>query len=117
MTAAPKPTAVDEAPGAEAAAVIVVGSLHYDIMVDAPGRPRKGETLAGRSWVPKFGGKGGNQAVAARRQRVSTAMVGAVGKDSFGEALLAKSRSGESRSPRGCGFRSPRVWNECRDLR
>jgi ribokinase len=89
MTAAPKPTAVDEAPGAEAAAVIVVGSLHYDIMVDAPGRPRKGETLAGRSWAPKFGGKGGNQAVAARRQRVSTAMVGAVGKDSFGEALLA----------------------------
>ena len=89
MTAAPRPTAVDEAPGAEAAAVIVVGSLHYDIMVDAPGRPRKGETLAGRSWAPKFGGKGGNQAVAARRQRVSTAMVGAVGKDSFGEVLLA----------------------------
>ena len=87
MTAAPEPTT--EAPGAETAAVIVVGSLHYDIMVDAPGRPRKGETLAGRSWAPKFGGKGGNQAVAARRQRVSTAMVGAVGRDSFGEALLA----------------------------
>ena len=89
MTTAHKPTAADEALGAKAAAVIVVGSLHYDIMVDAPGRPRKGETLAGRSWAPKFGGKGGNQAVAARRQRVSTAMVGAVGKDSFGEALLA----------------------------
>ena len=39
-------------------AVIVVGSLHYDIMVDAPDRPRKGETIAGRSWAPKFGGKG-----------------------------------------------------------
>jgi ribokinase len=89
MTAAPEPTTADEAPGAEAAAVIVVGSLHYDIMVDAPGRPRKGETVAGRTWAPKFGGKGGNQAVAARRQRVSTAMVGGVGKDSFGEALLA----------------------------
>jgi ribokinase len=89
VTAAPEPTTADKAPGAEAPAVIVVGSLHYDIMVDAPGRPRKGETLAGRSWTPKFGGKGGNQAVAARRQRVSTAMVGAVGKDSFGEALLA----------------------------
>jgi ribokinase len=80
---------VDEAPGAEEAAVIVVGSLHYDIMVDAPDRPRKGETVTGRSWAPKFGGKGGNQAVAARRQGVSTAMVGAVGKDRFGEALLA----------------------------
>src|ERR1700722_20926626 len=47
-------------------AVIVVGSLHYDIMVDAPTAPRKGETIAGRRWSPKFGGKGGNQAVAAR---------------------------------------------------
>jgi ribokinase len=70
-------------------AVVVVGSLHYDIMVDAPDRPRKGETIAGRSWAPKFGGKGGNQAVAARRQGVPTAMVGAVGDDSFGTALLA----------------------------
>ena len=69
--------------------VVVVGSLHYDIMVDAPGRPRKGETLTGRSWTPKFGGKGGNQAAAAQRQGVSTAMVGAVGNDAFGTALLA----------------------------
>ena len=28
-------------------AVVVVGSLHYDIMVDAPDRPRKGETVPG----------------------------------------------------------------------
>jgi ribokinase len=69
--------------------VVVVGSLHYDIVVDAPDRPRKGETLAGRSWRPVFGGKGGNQAVAARRQGVRTAMVGAVGNDDFGAALLA----------------------------
>jgi sugar/nucleoside kinase (ribokinase family) len=59
------------------------------IMVVAPDRPRKGETIAGRSWAPKFGGKGGNQAVAARRQGIPTAMVGAVGDDSFGAALLA----------------------------
>jgi len=70
-------------------AVIVVGSLHYDIIVDAPDRPRKGETIAGRRWSPKFGGKGGNQAAAARRQGVPTTMVGAVGNDSFGAALLA----------------------------
>ena len=44
--------------------VVVVGSFHYDIMVDAPDRPRKGETIAGRSWAPELGGKGGNQAVA-----------------------------------------------------
>ncbi len=73
----------------KSAAVVVVGSLHYDIMVDAPDRPRKGETVTGRSWAPKCGGKGGNQAVAAQRQGVATAMVGAVGNDPFGPALLA----------------------------
>ena len=79
--------------------VVVVGSLHYDIMVDAPDRPRKGETVAGRSWAPKFGGKGGNQAIAASRQGVPTAMVGAVGGDGFGEALLAGlDRAGVERS-------------------
>jgi ribokinase len=80
---------VSQKASASPPAVIVVGSLHYDIMVDAPDRPRKGETIAGRGWSPKFGGKGGNQAVAARRQGVPTAMVGAVGDDSFGAALLA----------------------------
>jgi ribokinase len=70
-------------------AIVVVGSLHYDIMVDAPDRPRKGETVAGLSWSPKFGGKGGNQALAAEGQGVATAMVGAVGGDDFGAALLA----------------------------
>src|ERR1700727_1398413 len=84
----PEPATADEGPGAEAS-VIGVGSRHYDSMVDAPGGPRKGETVTGRSWAPKFGGKGGNQAVAARRQGVSTAMGGAVGKASLGEALLA----------------------------
>lgn len=71
------------------ARVVVVGSLHYDIMVDAPDRPRKGETLVGQGWRPKCGGKGGNQAVAAARAGASVAMVGAVGDDAFGATLLA----------------------------
>lgn len=70
-------------------AVLVAGSLHYDIVVSASGRPRKGETLSGQFWQPKFGGKGGNQAVACRRQGVETSMVGVVGNDAFGQALLA----------------------------
>lgn len=80
-------------------AVIVVGSLHYDITVDAPDRPRKGETVTGRRWAPKFGGKGGNQAAAAQAQGVATAMVGAVGDDDFGRGLLAGlDRAGVDRS-------------------
>ncbi len=88
MSAEPQPAIADKEPGVEPT-VIVVGSLHYDIMVDAPARPRKGETVTGQSWAPKFGGKGGNQALGASRQGVLTAIVGAVGKDSFGETLLA----------------------------
>ncbi|RMF33879.1 MAG: ribokinase [Alphaproteobacteria bacterium] len=69
--------------------VVVVGSLHYDIMVETPARPRRGETVTGTRWFPKCGGKGGNQAVAAARHGADTAFIGAVGTDGFGEALLA----------------------------
>lgn len=69
--------------------VVVLGSLHYDITVSAPDRPRRGETLMGFAWAPKFGGKGGNQAVAAAAAGAATAMIGAVGDDDFGRSLLA----------------------------
>ncbi|MER9197262.1 PfkB family carbohydrate kinase [Mesorhizobium australicum] len=69
--------------------VVVVGSLHYDVMVDAPDRPRKGETVTGYSWRPKFGGKGGNQAIAAAKAGANTKFAGAVGDDEFGRFLLA----------------------------
>ncbi|MET0428056.1 MAG: PfkB family carbohydrate kinase [Microvirga sp.] len=68
--------------------VVVVGSLHYDIMIDAPDRPRKGETVAGHAWRPKFGGKGGNQAIAAAEAGARVRMAGAVGADDFGRFLL-----------------------------
>lgn len=68
--------------------VIVFGSLHYDIMVHGPARPRKGETVTGESWHPKCGGKGGNQAVSAAKTGMRTAMIGAVADDTFGRALV-----------------------------
>ena len=74
--------------------IVVVGSLHYDIMVDAPDRPRKGETVAGYAWRPKFGGKGGNQAVAAAKAGAEVRMVGAVGDDDFGRYLLKALEAG-----------------------
>lgn len=69
-------------------AVVVLGSLHYDIIVHGPGRPRKGETVTGTAWAPKCGGKGGNQAVSAARAGAPVRMIGAVGADEFGNALL-----------------------------
>ena len=69
--------------------VTVFGSLHYDIAVMGPARPRKGETVTGTSWHPKSGGKGGNQAVSSARTGVATSMIGAVADDDFGRFLLA----------------------------
>ena len=68
--------------------VIVCGSLHLDIMLYAPALPRLDETVAGRRWEQKCGGKGGNQAVAAARQGARTAFIGRVGDDAFGRRLL-----------------------------
>lgn len=69
--------------------VTVFGSLHYDIAVFGPSRPRKGETVTGSAWHPKCGGKGGNQAVSAAKTGVATAMIGAIADDDFGRFLLA----------------------------
>lgn len=70
--------------------IVVVGSLHYDIMIDAPHQPRTGETVAGERWYSKFGGKGGNQAVAASHSGCITRLVSAVGDDDFGKYLRQK---------------------------
>lgn len=70
--------------------VVVVGSLHYDIVVETTHRPIKGETVLGNKWYPKFGGKGGNQAIAAAKAGCSVRMVSAVGDDNFSTFLLHK---------------------------
>lgn len=70
--------------------ILVVGSLHYDIMVESSTLPRKDETAVGSRWYPKFGGKGGNQAVSCAKQGAPSRMVGAVGQDDFGRFLLEK---------------------------
>lgn len=67
--------------------VCVVGSLHFDIMVQASYLPRTGETLIGDAWWWKPGGKGGNQAMAAARHGARTAMVGRLGDEAFGARL------------------------------
>ncbi len=67
--------------------VLVVGSLHYDIMVETDRLPQRDETAIGSRWYPKFGGKGGNQAVAAQKAGAVARMCGAVGRDDFGRYL------------------------------
>jgi ribokinase len=69
--------------------VFVVGSLHLDVVLNAPHLPRLDETLIGSGVRYVFGGKGGNQAIAAARMGAITAMAGRIGQDAFGATLLA----------------------------
>jgi ribokinase len=68
--------------------VVVVGSINQDVIVRVPRFVRPGETLEGRSLRRLPGGKGANQAVAAARAGAPTHLLGAVGRDSDGQALL-----------------------------
>ena len=68
--------------------ILVIGSLNADLVVRAPRFPEPGETISGEDLAIIPGGKGANQAVAASRQGPSVAMVGRVGKDSFGPTLI-----------------------------
>lgn len=67
--------------------LLVIGSLHYDIMVETDHLPRRDETAIGHRWFPKFGGKGGNQAVAIALAGGQPRMVGALGDDAFGDHI------------------------------
>lgn len=71
------------------ARVFVVGSLHLDVMVNAPCLPRRDETLMGQAVAYAFGGKGGNQALAAARMGAATALAGRIGQDGFGDQIIA----------------------------
>ena len=68
--------------------VIVFGSINLDLVASVPAIPRAGETLLGSSLVTAPGGKGANQALAARLAGAHVAMVGAVGDDTFADAAL-----------------------------
>lgn len=69
-------------------AVVVFGSINIDLVARSPHLPIPGETLTGSNFATISGGKGANQAVAAARLGVPTQIVGRVGQDTFGTALL-----------------------------
>ncbi len=70
--------------------VAVVGSLNADLTLPVPHLPMPGETvLATGPAHLAFGGKGANQAVAAAVFGGQVAMIGRVGTDEAGQAILA----------------------------
>ena len=74
--------------------VCVIGSANIDYTVALPRLPRPGETLSGGMLMINHGGKGANQAVAARLLGADVRLIGCVGEDRPGtqirEALVAR---------------------------
>lgn len=68
--------------------VVVLGSSNTDMTVRLPRLPGRGETVLGGKFVSGPGGKGANQAVAARRAGGEVLFLTAVGDDSFGREAL-----------------------------
>ncbi|WP_306982650.1 ribokinase [Alkalicoccobacillus murimartini] len=70
--------------------VVVIGSINMDMVTKSNRFPKKGETITGQSFHQLPGGKGANQAVAVARLGAKVTMVGAVGDDSTGQAMIKK---------------------------
>lgn len=68
--------------------ITVFGSINMDLIATTERLPKPGETVAGNSFATAAGGKGANQALAARRAGRYVHMAGAVGKDAFAEGAL-----------------------------
>ena len=69
--------------------IVVFGSINVDVVVPVPHLPARGETVLGGDYVIAPGGKGANQALAARRAGAAVTMIGAVGRDPFAEIGLS----------------------------
>jgi ribokinase len=73
--------------------VAVFGSINMDVTAYLVRLPRPGETLHGREYKLGLGGKGANQAVAARKLGSDVAFIGRLGPDDFGRAAQRELRS------------------------
>jgi len=68
--------------------VLVIGSANMDFTVAVPRLPAEGQTVTGGTFYVSHGGKGANQAVAARRLGGEVRFVGCVGQDSQGDQVV-----------------------------
>lgn len=73
--------------------IVVLGSINLDIVVAVDRLPAAGETVVGPDHQYFAGGKGGNQAFAAKMAGADVRLIGAVGSDLFGEPALVNLKS------------------------
>jgi len=76
------------------ASVVVVGSVNLDIVATADRLPMPGETVTGATLARFPGGKGANQALAAKRLGADVSLIACVGDDAEADAALTLLREG-----------------------
>jgi ribokinase len=69
--------------------IVVFGSINLDFLCRVEGLPKPGETVISSSFAIAPGGKGANQALAARRAGADVILAGAVGRDPNADLALA----------------------------
>jgi len=69
--------------------ILVIGSANTDLTAYVDRIPEGGETIHGDIFTTGFGGKGANQAVAAKRAGAEVALIAGLGADIFGENTKA----------------------------
>ncbi len=74
--------------------VIVIGSVNIDIVARVGRLPLPGETVTGAELSRFPGGKGANQALAARRLGAEVTLIARVGEDASADEALALLREG-----------------------
>lgn len=67
--------------------VCILGSMNMDIVLGVTNQPKEGETILAKSFKKVPGGKGANQAVAAKRSGAEVYMIAKIGKDDNGKYL------------------------------
>ncbi len=70
--------------------VLIIGSSNMDLNIYSQRLPKPGETVTGGKFKQFLGGKGANQAVAAVRSGANTKFIGKIGKDAFGDQMMAQ---------------------------
>lgn len=70
--------------------ITVFGSINVDLVIRVERMPRLGETIRGSDYRLIPGGKGANQALAARRAGAEVNLIGAVGSDSIADIAFAE---------------------------
>lgn len=74
--------------------ITVFGSINLDLIGNVSRIPLAGETVPGKDFSTAPGGKGANQALAAKRSGAMVKLVGAAGKDIMGDQALALLKAG-----------------------